>query len=402
VAITHDHRISSNKAIRSGFVLLLLYLLSFPGASAADLPVMETVPPGLNTAPISLHPDHRFTEEGPVLVFFYNTNCGDCLKILPYIQQFVGDHPELECHLLDIRESNAAWQLFNDYKDAFGTGPIPVPSLFVGDRALVGYDEIVPLLDEAVQSQRGGAVSTIIPSPTQAAPPNTGSLQQSLNLPLVVTAGLVDGINPCAFSVLIILLFTLTAAGSRTRMLTVGVCYISTVFLFYFFSGLGLFYVIQSAEISRFIGIIAAAIAIVLGVVSFHDAFRKDEKQSLAIPASRKGIIERYIQMGSVPAALILGVLVGMFELPCTGGIYLAILSLISDQTTLFQGIPLLLIYNVFFVLPLVLILAAVAWGLPLERVDRWRRENRRAVRVVMGIILIGLGVFLISTFMGG
>jgi len=88
-----------------------------------------------------------------------------------------------------------------------------------------------------------------------------------------------------------------------------------------------------------------------------------------------------------------------MFELPCTGGIYLAILSLISDRMAVAEGIPLLFLYNIFFVLPLVLILCAVAFGLPLESVDRWRQEHRRAVRVIMGLVLVGLGVLLVGTF---
>jgi len=67
---------------------------------------------------------------------------------------------------------------------------------------------------------------------------------------------------------------------------------------------------------------------------------------------------------------------------------------------TMAEGIPLLLVYNVFFVLPLVLILCAVVFGLPLERVDRWRQEHRRAVRIIMGLVLLGLGVLLIRSFL--
>lgn len=345
---------------------------------------------------LPVSPDHRFTDKGPVIVMFYNTNCGDCMRTLPFVQQYVSEHPELETHLLNIKENFDYWKLFSVYKDAYNTGPIPVPSIFVGDRVLTGYDEITGSLGEVVKEQSHGPA----PGTTPGFPSLENISAQEMTIPLVIVAGLADGINPCAFSVLIILLFTLSVAGSRKKMVTVGACFIGTVFVFYFLSGLGIFYLIQLAEISRAIGIIAAGIAFILGAISLFEGVFDREKPTLAIPGSKKGIIGDYIQKASVPASIILGVLVGMFELPCTGGIYLAILSLISDKMTMAEGIPLLLVYNVFFVLPLVLILCAVVFGLPLERVDRWRQEHRRAVRIIMGLVLLGLGVLLIRSFL--
>ncbi|MDH7509494.1 MAG: cytochrome c biogenesis protein CcdA [Methanolinea sp.] len=382
------------------FILFFVILLIL----ACVLPVTARAETGLSLAPsageeppaLPVSPDHRFTDKGPVIVMFYNTNCGDCMRTLPFVQQYIRDHPELETHLLNIKENFDYWKLFSVYKEAYNTGAIPVPSVFVGDRVLIGYDEITGSLEEVVKEQSHG----LSPQPSARFPSLDNISAQEITIPLVITAGLADGINPCAFSVLIILLFTLSVAGSRKRMVSVGACFIGTVFIFYFLSGLGIFYLIQLAEISRAIGIIAAAIALIFGAISLSEGVFDREKPTLAIPASRKGIIGDYIQKASVPASIVLGVLVGMFELPCTGGIYLAILSLISDKMTMAEGIPLLLVYNVFFVLPLVLILCAVVFGLPLERVDRWRREHRRAVRIIMGLVLLGLGVLLIGSFL--
>jgi len=158
------------------------------------------------------------------------------MRTLPFVQQYVDDHPELESHLLNIRESPEYWDLFTAYKEAFSTGAIPVPSLFVGDRVLVGYDEITGSLDGVVKEQSTGLHAQVPYVPA------IGNLSaQELTIPLVITAGLADGINPCAFSVLIILLVTLSVAGSRRRMVVVGTCFIASVFVFYFLSGLGIF-----------------------------------------------------------------------------------------------------------------------------------------------------------------
>lgn len=385
------------------FIILFTYLLIFACISPVTAQAetgFESPSPSAGEEPPALpvSPDHRFTDRGPVIVMFYNTNCGDCMRTLPFVQQYVSDHPELETHLLNIKENFDYWKLFSLYKDAYNTGPVPVPSLFVGDRVLVGYDEITGSLGEVVKEQSHG----LAPHPTPNFPSLENLSAQEISIPLVITAGLADGINPCAFSVLVILLFTLSVAGSRSKMVSVGACFIGTVFIFYFLSGLGIFYLIQLAEISRAIGIIAAAIAFILGAASLFEGVLDRERTILGIPVSKKGIIGEYIQEASVPASIVLGVLVGIFELPCTGGIYLAILSLISDKMTMAEGIPLLLVYNIFFVFPLVLILCAVVFGLPLESVDRWRREHRRAVRIIMGLVLLGLGVLLIRSFLPG
>ena len=98
----------------------------------------------------------------------------------------------------------------------------------------------------------------------------------------------------------------------------------------------------------------------------------------------------------SLPAAFALGLLVALFELPCTGGIYLAILSILASSTSLIEGFPYLILYNLMFVLPLALIIAVVAYGIPPERIDQWRKEHKELLRVVIGAILVSFGILII------
>ncbi len=221
-----------------------------------------------------------------------------------------------------------------------------------------------------------------------------------LTIPVIVIAALVDGINPCAFAVLTFLLITIMAQQSRRNVISVGAVYIFAVFVFYFFSGLGLFGLIQISGMSRVFSLVAAAIALIAGVLMLRDAFREG-KPLLAIPESKKGIIDRFVIKSTLPAAFVLGVLVGIFELPCTGGIYLAILSLLSGSMTLSAGIPFLLIYNVFFVVPLVIVLGLVYWGLPPERFMTFQSKHRMAVRICMASLMIGIAGYLLFTVFG-
>lgn len=160
----------------------------------------------------------------------------------------------------------------------------------------------------------------------------------------------------------------------------------------YFVAGLGLLTVVQQAGLTGIVFTLAAIVAIVTGLINITEVLLKREIFTLAIPASQKGAIDRYIKKASVPSAIVLGALVSMVELPCTGGIYLAILGLLGDRMTLAEGIPYLLLYNLIFVLPLILILIVMYWGGTPERMEAFRTGSRRWVRILMGIVMVALG----------
>jgi cytochrome c biogenesis protein CcdA len=358
-----------------------------PGDSSTEVTFTTEVIPGNPIEPIV---------DGKVVVyFFYNQDCSECTHTLPFMQDYARTHPDVTIRFYDIKDSPENRALFSWFNQEYGAGFVPVPAAFVGPYVLEGYDQLTSELDEKVALTSALVAGNSTPVGTPAPPEEQGE-SQVLTIPLVIGAALVDGINPCAFSVLIFLLLTIISFGSRRKMLEVGASFIIAVFVFYFLSGLGLFTAIQISGVSRAISVVAAFIALAAGVLSFRDAFRKEGVAALAIPESRKGMIEKFARVGSVPAAFALGILVGMFELPCTGGIYLAILSLLSQKMTLVEGVPLLLLYNLIFILPLVIILVFVSYGVSAERLDTWRVEKRKMVRVIMGLVMIALGILLL------
>ena len=368
-------------------VLLFLFLVISPAVAEA----LPGPSPSLSKSPGSepVFSPVLMQDGKPVVYFFYNTNCGECLGAVSFIQDFAASHPEVTVISIDIRQSDENLFLFKAFKDYYGASFAPVPTVFVGYTTLSGADEIINGLYDAVNT-----TLTTQPAPR---PPSSLPEGAELTLPLVIVSALVDGINPCAFSVLIFLLVTLVSLESRKKMLAVGMVFISAVFTFYFLSGLGLFSIIQSAGISRLISSIAAVVALGAGTISILSVFGTGNGQSiLSIPESKKKIISRALSKASVPGAFIVGILVGMFELPCTGGIYLAILSLLSSRVTVVEGIPYLLVYNLFFVLPLIVILGICTFGLPVERLEEWRTGSRKPVRFVMGAVMIFLGVILL------
>jgi cytochrome c biogenesis protein CcdA len=218
---------------------------------------------------------------------------------------------------------------------------------------------------------------------------------------MVIFAALVDSTNPCGLSVLVFLLISMAAAGEQKRILLVGGVYTVAMFLFHLLVGIGLFSAFSLSGLSKPFSILGGVIALILGIVTLVDVLRNKETYLLSIPESGKGLLGTYIRKATLPAAFVLGILAGILGFSCTGGIYISILGLMGRDMTVMTGLPWLILYNLVFVLPLVLVTLLAVYGISPNRAERWRTENKRTVRVVIGIILVALGIIILSGWMG-
>ena len=335
----------------------------------------------------------------PSVLYFYGDGCVHCENIRPFIDSLSSRYPEITFRYLEVYENTTNRNYFQQIAAVHNLTPA-VPTLVLGDTILVGEDQIrngaESQIISLVRESRPGLPLNTTPVVTGNCPP----LSSGLTLPLVIGGALVDSMNPCALAVLAFLLLSIITLHSRRRVLMVGTVYIAAVFILYLFSGVGLLAFIQRSGFSTALYGAAAVISFVLGLVNIIDVIRKKEGFILAIPESKKGLIERHINSASLPAAFVLGILVGIFELPCTGGIYLAILSMINSSMTFEAGLPYLLLYNLIFVLPLIVILLVVTFGLSPEQVNSWRVENRRLLRLIIGIVMVAIGVVMLLAWL--
>lgn len=322
---------------------------------------------------------------------FYSSHCSACSEVMPVVRDIAAAHPGVLFVFYDTAPGGDVYQVYSAFDKAYGSSNPSVPVVFAGDTVvLTGEEEIRENLEEVVVALEYG----LIPSADYEERWRDGrDGPAALTLPLVLSAGLLDGINPCAFAVLVFLLIGVLGAGTRGRVFAAGIAYSLAVFSIYFLSGLGLFAAVRSFEVVTLFSTAAGCIAIVAGVLQVASTFAHDLPVTLAIPRWGRERLAPLLRKASVPAACLLGVFAGIFELPCTGGVYLAVLALLSEHATVAEGIPYLLAYNVMFVLPLLAITAGIGLGIPPERVDTWRLGHRRALRFAVGVFLIGLGV---------
>ncbi len=215
---------------------------------------------------------------------------------------------------------------------------------------------------------------------------------------VVLATAAIDSINPCAIGVLILMISTMLGGkGGRASMLKRGSLYIFAVFLTYLAAGLGLTYAFASVPLAlaEGISIVVGSAIVFAGLIEIKDYFWYGKGFSLAISPKLAKKIHDYTKNLTTPGIIFLGAFVALVELPCTGGPYLAIITLLSQNFN-FTAFLLLVVYNVIFVLPLIIILLLVFFGKRITDVKMWKHRNRAYMRLLTGLLLIFLGWLLI------
>lgn len=228
-----------------------------------------------------------------------------------------------------------------------------------------------------------------------------------ITLPTVLIAGIVDGINPCAFTVLLLfitaLLTTLRAdeqnvTAIRLRMLGLGAIYIAAILLTYLALGVGLLKSLDFFTRQHLPARFGALLAILFGLWMLKDFFLPDIGWRLQAPGSIGEIARRSAKKATIPALIVGGFLIGLCTVPCSGAVYLGVLSLLALQPTALLGYGYLVLYNIVFVLPLVVILIAASARPTLNRLAHWNVHHKEWVRLALGGGVVAMGLLILAT----
>lgn len=226
-----------------------------------------------------------------------------------------------------------------------------------------------------------------------------------LSLPIIIGFGLLDSINPCVIGVLLLMLTVLLKTGQKLAILKNGTAYVAGVYLTYLVGGLtllGLFNAIRGVLlIGQVFYFVIGAFVLLAGVLEIKDYFWYGRWFALAIPKRFISTIESKVTgiHASLVAAFSFGALVTLVELPCTGAPYLAVLTLMSQSGYKYlTSLPLLLLYNLVFVLPLMFIIYLAYSGTNLKRIEGWRKEKRGLMRLFIGLALLAVAIWIITT----
>ena len=228
-----------------------------------------------------------------------------------------------------------------------------------------------------------------------------------ITLPTVVVAAAVDGINPCAFTVLLLFITAMLAtlqAGEqsvnaiRVRLLGQGGIYIAAVFLTYLGLGVGLLKTLDFFTRQHLPARIGALAAILFGLWMLKDFFLPDLGWRLQAPSQIGTTAREMAKKATVPALIVGGFLIGLCTVPCSGAVYLGVLSLLALQPSALLGYSYLVLYNLIFVLPLVIILIAASARPTLNRLAHWNLHHKEWMRLALGGGVVVMGLLILAT----
>lgn len=368
---------------------LLLFLLTVQGVSATIFLKNGSEISNENAAE-SIINDPNITLSDISIQVYYNAQCGACHTTLEYLRNYSTTHPDVSLVYHDLLNSTENRTTFEALKEEYNRPYVSVPVIFLGNAGLEGETAIKDNFEPLVvwYQEHGSLVS---PSGLPDQEPGIGYNSAYLSFPLIIFAGLLDSINPCACAGLIGLLICLICIRPRKRALLSGIVFSAGIFFIYFLAGTGLIEQLQSAGVVRSLALLAGFISLILGILMIHDGLRP-EKRILSGEETEQKMIEKNAGSFILPVAMILGLIIGILELPCTTGIYVNVLSMISIRTVI--GFSSLIFYNLAYIVPLLIITGIVYWWLPEEKDEK----RERSERIVAGLLMIAFTILIIST----
>jgi cytochrome c-type biogenesis protein len=209
----------------------------------------------------------------------------------------------------------------------------------------------------------------------------------------VFAAGLLAGFNPCLLAMLAFLASSMLASTGRRRDILTMVAFFSLgTFVVYIIFGVGLFSILQEKSTAAIFRFVLAAVLLALGMMQLEDARRMHSGgTSLFRTDWTKKYVHGVISSRRLSSYFLLGALFSLVRAPCVGGVYIAIIGIISSQGFASSGIIYLLIYNLGIALPVLLLGGIIALGMSPEQVDHFRNKHRVAIRLITGITLLAL-----------
>ncbi|MEA3326536.1 MAG: hypothetical protein U9R53_04410 [Chloroflexota bacterium] len=387
--------------------------LPFPEIDGLDMSTLVSITPDqVETLEDLCDTDENCVVDAPIfLAYFYQTGCKECSRVEADLTYLRSQYPQIQVVDFNIYDHAdlTAWMTERIDPDI----TFQSPALFIGDQFLFGEEiipeNIIPILEEY---QETGAKAVWLSYDPETGQQNIIERFKNMGWLAIVAAGLVDGINPCAFATLIFFVSYLTLSGRKGKeVLLVGGSFTLGVFLAYLAVGLGLYQILEMVgstldTIAKVVYALTGLLCLTLAVLSFLDyqKARKGEAgdMMLKLPEPLRKRINATIRKGRsarnyIIGAFTAGVLISFLELACTGQVYLPTIIFVSSIPELrLKAFLYLILYNLLFILPLVIIFILVYYGTTSKQLTEFFQKKAAVVKLAMGGVFLILGGWLI------
>jgi cytochrome c biogenesis protein CcdA len=419
-------------AIRERLPCLVGDCLADGGAAWPEIPGLDRVPVGLEAQAQGAALDFDLPREASEtcaeedasvcavpptiwIAYFYEVGCQECSRA-EYDLRYVADvHPQVVVEEYNVQDDATLAEWLGETSGMPEDLRLTTPVLFIGDDYLAGAGITSEALSALVETYAAkGAGRSWDEFDAGAARRSIVERFESFGPLTVASAGLVDGLNPCAFATLAFFVSYLALSGRKgAQILFVGAAFTLGVFLAYLGVGLGFYEVLDAlgdllTTAGRWVygitGIFCAALA-VLSLMDFLKARRGEiGDMRLNLPHALRMRINAVIRKGRrsrafVAGSFVTGMAVSLLELACTGQVYLPTIIFVVSQPQLSgRAIGFLLLYNLLFVVPLVVVFALAYYGTGSKQLTRFLQQRAGVVKLCLAVLFAALAAWLIAS----
>jgi len=390
--------------------------------------------PPLQTLVLAKPSEKAFSVE---LAYFYQKGCPKCDRANLLLKYILKKYPRLDVKQIDLNTSDG--KRFNETLSNRLHLPaekrLIAPSIFVGNNFLSpeeiteeNVEVLIRKYSDRVSdsdSQKTTTLPSLSPTPEEAKKAEETILERfrSLGIFAILAAGLIEGLNPCAFATLIFFISYLTMVGrKRKEIFWVGMGFAGTGFFTHLLLGLGFLSFVQHLSFlplfSKIVYLITFLFALFLGILSLYDYIQlkrgRSSKMKLQVPNFLKKKIHQTIRKTSgnleadgagqsvrlFIAAIIIGFVVTLLQFTCTSQVYLPTILFVTNIPSLRgSAVFYLILYNLIYIAPLLVIFGIVYWGVTSEQLSFFLQRRASTIKLLTSLFFFVLAGILIFYF---
>ena len=351
-------------------------------------------------------------------IFFYGNGCSHCAKVEKFFDENdIEKKYDLEMKEIYFNRDNLKG--FQEYIDKLwiDSSKAGVPFLVIENENECDYvawdKKIISFFQEKLDAESENFECNQESCPDlNCSEINSGDVEWTIEqdednhrsfFGVMIPAALADSINPCAFAVILLLLSSiLIETKNKKKAILAGFLFALAVFLSYLAMWLGLFSALASSTNTAIIKWIVWILWIIVWLANMKDFFWYGEWFRMEVPLAWRPAMHKIIKWATSPIwAFLIWFVVSMFLLPCTSGPYITILGYLASESESLNTwwLIYLIVYNVIFVLPMIVITLLVwLWVKSAEELAAFRHKNIKLIHLIVWLLMLGLWIYVLLT----
>ncbi len=357
---------------------------------------------------------------------FYGDDCPFCKKEMNYLKKLSQKYDNIIISQYEISGSSKKVKLYNKVRKALDIDKTYIPLTIVGTNHYIGFNsgverKIKTTIDYYSFNNHQNLVSEIM---TNKFNPEFDKLKKDViddnlieipflglvdvkkvSLPvLALIIGLVDGFNPCAMWVLLLLISMLLGMEDKKRRWILGLTFVGTSALVYLLLMVSWLQVTISIISLSWVKVIIGLAAIGGGIInlkSYLKGLKEEDGCTVVEDKKRSKIVTKIKTITSqqnfflaIIGVMALAVSVNLIELACSAGLPILFTQILAmNSLTTFQHFLYLLIYIFFFLIDDIVIFIIAMISFELIGIST---KYSKYSHLIGGLIMLILGILLI------